>query len=354
MSGAGPEGGFRVGPDADPDKYVIGEAVNAGAEGTLYRGSLHVGEIEHSVAIKVLHPRFLPSVQEWHTRWSEQVELLRSVQGPGVVGGRDLFIGALPHPPGEAGEGRGLYLIMNWVEGESLDEWVRHHPERDPFDTLKLLVNVAAALDLMHSGHNTAGVPVIHRDVKPANIIVTARGDSVLVDFGLTRGLPAGQRLSGVTGTPGYLPPEASEAGVYTPSTDRYALGAVAYFVFTGREPPTTHQPQVLRAALSVVDALADRPEAVEHVMAMLADDPDTRPVGLANWVAQLRRSSLANLPEVLAPVAPGRHREHPVGTRHPNLPGTPPRRRRRRLPVAVTVTLSAVTLTVVVAASAA
>ena len=130
---------------------------------------------------------------------------------------------------------------MNWVEGESLDEWIRHRSERNPIDDLKVLVSVAAALDLMHSGRATGGVPVVHRDIKPSNILVTEHG-SVLVDFGLTRGLPDGQRLTGVVGTPGYLAPESTDNGSYSPASDRYAFGAVCFFVLTGLEPPTSHQ----------------------------------------------------------------------------------------------------------------
>jgi len=302
----GPGRGFRVGPDHDPDRYVLGAAVASGAEGILYRGLISSGGFDLDVAIKMLQPRFLPQVDEWHARWSDQVELLRSLQVPGVVRVRDGFVGPLPHGPGEAAEGRTLYLVMNWVEGEPLDEWVRRRPERDRVESLKLLLGVAAALDLMHSGRPTGGTPVVHRDVKPSNILVTDDG-TVLVDFGLTRGLTDGQRLSGVTGTPGYLAPEATEAGLYTPASDRYALGGVAYFVLTGNEPPSHHDPDSVRASLCAVPALAGHPEAVELVMAMLDADPARRPPSLANWVGQLRRSSLTGLPEVLPPQAPGR-----------------------------------------------
>ncbi len=322
----GSSGAFRVGPDADPDRYLLGAAVASGAEGILYRGSIVISSgVEIAVAIKMLQPRFLSRVDDWHARWMEQVELLRSLQIPGVVRVRDGFLGPLPHAAGEPGEGRTLYLVMNWVEGEPLDEWVRRRRDRDPFDALKLLLGVAAALDLMHSGRATGGIPVVHLDVKPSNILVSDEG-TVLVDFGLTRGLPAGQRLSGVAGTPGYLPPEATEAGVYTPATDRYAFGGVSYFVLTGEEPPPEHDPVAVRASLAAVPVLAERPEALDLVMAMLDADPTRRPTSLANWVGQLRRSSLGPLAEALPPEAP---------TRHPHAPeagGLPHRRRRPAL----------------------
>lgn len=292
-------GQFRVGPADDPDRYMVGATVAAGAEGILFRGSTSRAGVEADVAVKMLQPRLLPRVDQWHKVWDDQVHLLRSLQTPGVVAVREGFLGALPHPPGEAGDDRTLYLVMNWVDGEPLDEWVRRRPDRDPFDALNLLLGVATALDLMHSGHFTRA-PIVHRDVKPANILVTDQG-TVLVDFGLTRALPDGPRLSGVTGTAGYLAPEATDVGEYTPATDRYALGAVGYFVFTGTEPPQSHQPDVLRASLAAVPALADQPEAVDHLMAMLDEDPSARPHPLSNWVAQIRRSTLGDPVELPA-----------------------------------------------------
>jgi len=345
VSSTGLEGAYRVGPDADPDRYVLGAAVASGAEGILYRGWITTATgVILDVAIKMLQPRFLSRVQEWHARWAEQVELLRSLQVPGVVPVRDGFLGPLPHAPGQAGEGQTLYLVMNWVDGESLDEWIRHRPDRDPIDDLRMLLPVAAALDLMHSGRATGGIAIVHRDVKPSNILVTDQA-SVLVDFGLTRGLPDGPRPTAVVGTPGYLAPETNQTGSYSPATDRYALGAVAYFVVTGFEPPTSHQPEILRTLLAAVPALAERPEILDQITAMLATDPDSRPEGLANWIGQLRRSSLAAGPDLLNPPAPRRHPSRPP----PPTPTTPIHRITRRW-----VTLAAAgTLTAAIAVGA-
>ncbi|MDQ4070385.1 MAG: protein kinase [Actinomycetota bacterium] len=287
---------FRVGPDPDPDYYLIDATpVATGTEGILYRGSLTVGNVELDVAVKMLQPCFLDRVDDWLPRWCEQVELLRSLHFPGVVGVRDGFLGPLPHPPGEAGGERTLYLVMNWVEGRPLDEWVQQGPDRDPVGTLKLLLGVAAALDFMHSGRATGRTAVVHGDVKPSNILVNDEG-TVLVDFGLCRGLPGGRCFSGVSGTRGYIAPEILQDGLYTPAGDRYAFGAVAYFVLTGKETPATHGPEELRHTLSAVPELADREDAVDHVMAMLDADPAARPTSLTNWLGQVRRSTLPPL----------------------------------------------------------
>lgn len=282
-----------MGPRDDPDRYALGPLVAAGAEGVLYRGSITRTGVEIDVAIKMLQPRFQDRLEELHEMWCDQLHLLRSVHTEGVVLVHEVFLGTLPHPPGEAGEGWTLYLIMSWVDGEPLDEWVRRRPDREPIATLKLLLPVASALDHMHSGHST-GVPVVHRDVKPANILVIGEG-TVLVDFGLTRALPDGPRLSGVAGTLGYLAPEAVDEGSYTAATDRYALGGVAFFIFTGTDPPKSHQPETLRDSLRDVPALAGGSEALDHLMAMLDEDPDLRPQPLSNWVGQVRRSTLGD-----------------------------------------------------------
>jgi hypothetical protein len=287
---------FRVGPETDPDYYVVGATpVASGSEGILYRGSLTAGNAELEVAVKMLQPCYLHRVDEWFPRWCEQVELLRSLHFPGVVGVRDGFMGPLPHPPGEAAQDRTLYLVMNWVDGEPLDEWVARRPERDVFGTLKQLLGVAAALDFMHSGRATGHTAVVHGDVKPSNILVTDEG-TVLVDFGLCRGLPGGESSAAVSGTRGYIAPEILADGLHTPAADRYAFGAVAYFVLTGREVPRAHRPGELRAALAALPALAGREDTVDQVMAILDADPGARPTSLTNWLGQVRRSTLPPL----------------------------------------------------------
>lgn len=337
---------LRIGPDVDPDRYSLGPAVGSGAEGILYRGWITTSSgLQLDVAIKMLQPGLLPFVHQWHARWSEQVELLRSLQIPGVVTVRDGFLGPLPHVGGHPGEGQTLYLIMNWVEGESLDEWMRRRPGYDPLDALKRLLPVAAALDLMHSGSATRGVPIVHRDIKPSNIVVVEDG-AVLVDFGLTRGVPEGQRTSQVAGTAGYLAPEVVADGVYTSATDRYALGAVAYFVFTGTEPPTSHEPELMSVALASVEALSGKPEIVCHLMDMLATDPDVRPSPLTNWLGLLRGSSLTEVPGALAPIAPRRNPgAASVGVRvAPPAPTRPDETASRRRAAGRRVTLACVT----------
>ncbi|HEX3541393.1 MAG TPA: serine/threonine-protein kinase [Acidimicrobiales bacterium] len=302
---------FRVGPFDDPDRYEIGEPVEAGAEGILYRGRLltPTSRLSLPVAVKALQPVYSARIDQWAARWRDQVELLRSLHIPALVGVREGFVGPLPHLPGAETAGRNLYLVMNWVDGEALDHWVLGHRDVDVGQALKLLLPVAVAVDTMHGGQLTGGVPVVHRDIKPANILI-GKGGSVLVDFGLTKGLSSGHPV-GRAGTPGYIAPEVVAGGTYTPAADRYAFAATVFFLLTGRHPAAGMKTAQLRHVLesSPAGGAGTASDLVDRVVAMLDPDPEKRPVALANWIAQLRQSSLDDeiLSVPLPPLAPTR-----------------------------------------------
>src|SRR3954452_14307041 len=231
------------------------------------------------LAVKMLHPSHLGNLGAWRDRWRQQVELLGKAQVPGLVAVRGGFVGPLPHPKGRAdGSVTSLYLCMDWVEGIGLDNWARRELDESPERLLGTLAPVAAALDLLHSGVATGGQPVVHRDVKPATIPVRPAGDTVLVDVGSLRGLAGETRRSGVIGTPGYIAPEVRMDSAYSPASDRYALGAVAFFLLTRREPPVDGGIDELSRRLHAAPLLADRTDVVEHVLDMLNDDPRRRP----------------------------------------------------------------------------
>ena len=334
---------FRVGPPQDPDRLHLGPPVASGTEGVLFRGWFQQEEGSVDIAVKMLHPAHLQRLSSWSTQWRQQVELLGRVRVQGLVAVRGGFIGPLPHPAGEADLGTAtLFLLMDWVDGISLDRWARTLDAPEPEQLLLALVPVAAALDLLHSGVATGGVAVVHRDVKPANILVRQSGETVLVDVGSAHGIADDQSRSGVVGTPGYIAPEALRDGHYGPAADRYSLGAVVFFLLTGSDPPPAASLEDLRRCLVAAPLLVNRPDVITHVLAMLDVEPDRRPDALANWVAQLRRSSLVALPGE-GPRPPRAPRRNPTMA-EPRLPRKTSRRR-------LTATLAAVGLLGVVLA---
>jgi serine/threonine protein kinase len=256
-----------------------------GGEGDLWRGVLPLDSVELSVAVKVIHPANAARLDEWRQRWQRQAELLRSCDHPGLVKVRDVFEGLVPHSPGVRTGGRSLYLVMNWVEGPSIEQWITLAPDRSTEEVLDVAEKVASAVDHLHSGA-VAGVGVLHRDIKPANVVLGSNGPC-LVDFGFAR-LDTEEEMT-MVGTPSYLAPEVVTGGRYAPATDRYAFGATIFFALTGQRPNVT-APSAMRARLGAVDGFNANPGAIEAVLAMLASEPARRPDSCEGWIDEVRR----------------------------------------------------------------
>jgi len=141
------------------------------------------------------------------------------------------------------------YFTMDLIEGRTLDAWAAEQP-RTPLEIAGMVERIARAL---HHAHENG---VIHRDVKPGNIMVDTSGEPVVMDFGLARNVDSNTRvtMSGeVVGTPKYMSPEQarSENAQLGPGTDIWALGAVMFELLTGRAPFT--QSDVLHLLVSIV-----------------------------------------------------------------------------------------------------
>jgi len=144
--------------------------------------------------VKVLRPEHHDDLARISARWAEQAELLRFVSHPSVVGVREHFEGHPPHVcadhragPEPDPAGRALYLVMNWVSGHPLRDWLLLHPGREGTVTgLRLLGQVAEVLEMLHAGRVTpSGRPVVHGDLSPGNIMV---GDEGLVGISVFMG----------------------------------------------------------------------------------------------------------------------------------------------------------------------
>ncbi|HEX6359412.1 serine/threonine-protein kinase [Actinophytocola sp.] len=190
-------------------------------------------------------------------------------------------------------EGEPLYLVMPYVDGPNLRDLLRSGP-LDPVRTVHLAHSVASALDHAH----TAGV--VHRDVKPSNILVDRRtGQVLLCDFGIAA---AGRRV----GTPGYVAPELipiDKAAPVDPRADVYSLGVVLYECLTGR-PPHEHTDaaellwaQLHEDPLAVTALRPDLPSTLNKVLATaLAKRPRHR-YGTCGALAEELANALAGGP---------------------------------------------------------
>ena len=219
--------GARLAGGATAGDYVVERFIGAGAMGEVYAGLHPV--IGKRVAIKVLR-RELASSEEAARRFVREAQAVNQIDHPNVV---NIFAF------GRLADGR-LYLVMDLVEGRSLREVVAAGPT-EPTEALEILGAIAEALDAAHARG------VVHRDLKPDNIVMSSRAKLFVLDFGLAKlvstanaGSAGPGTLTGQgtwLGTPGYMAPEQWSADGAGTASDRYALGVIAFELLCGTLP---------------------------------------------------------------------------------------------------------------------
>ena len=186
--------------------------------------------------------------------------------------------------------GQGQYLVMDYVEGQNLEELRGTVGSALPeAQALHWIAQVCDALDYLHR----QTPPVIHRDIKPANIRITPAGQAMLVDFGIAKTYDPSLRttLGARAVTPGYSPFEQYGTGVTDARTDLYALGATLYTLLTGQEPPEAPQ-RVVRDPLVPPRQLnhAISPAIETALMRALQIDPQVRFQSAAEFKAAISK----------------------------------------------------------------
>ncbi|MDQ4069169.1 MAG: protein kinase [Actinomycetota bacterium] len=298
-----------VGPPSAPDRYRLVRAVGVGGEGEVWAAEQRLTDsVAVPVAVKILSLIGPESAERSRRRWEDQVARVRLLRRPAIARAFESFAGPAPH---RAGAGRdaheAFYVVLEWVAGPNLEAWIHEQP--DPTARLdaavEVLLPVAQALDYMHSRQDTGELPVVHGDVKPANIVLGSQGGT-LVDFGLVRWVD-GTPPSAVGGTSGYLAPEVLEGGAYSPASDRFAFGGVLYFLVTGHHPPVTHDASRMRDELLASSFGVQHPGLVDHLLGALAVDPGKRPPAVTAWLSAFGAATSAPSPR--GPATPRRGR---------------------------------------------
>jgi serine/threonine-protein kinase len=211
-------------PELLPGEQFAGCRIDAvagrGGMGVVYQATqLNLGR---PVALKLITPDRAGDA-DFRERFERESRLAALIDHPNVV------------PVYEAGEAEGhLYLVMRWVRGTDLHALLKREKRLSPEVAATIVAQVAAGLDAAHA----AGL--VHRDVKPANVLLGPNDHAYLSDFGLSRRV---RSISGVTatgqwvGTLDYVAPEQIRGGTVDARTDIYALGCVLYFLLTGAIP---------------------------------------------------------------------------------------------------------------------
>ena len=227
--------------------YNILEEIGRGGMGEVYRAGRADGQYEKEVAIKLVRGGYdTASVLE---RFRHERQILASLDHPNIA---RLLDG------GTTDEGL-PYLVMELIEGTPIDQYCEAR-KLNVNDRLRLFVQVCGAVQYAHQRL------VIHRDIKPGNILVTKEGVPKLLDFGIAKILdPAASPASTVAGpmTPEYASPEQIRGEPITTATDVYSLGVVLYQLLTGRSPypKNTHVPHEFARAICEIEP--ERPSTV-------------------------------------------------------------------------------------------
>jgi serine/threonine protein kinase len=276
-------------------RYRIERELGHGGMATVHLA--HDEELDRPVALKLL-PEHLAGDDAFRARILREARLAGQLSHPNVVRVYD------------AGEADGRpFIVMEYVPGTSLAEARRLAPGR----VVELGVQACAGLQHAHD----AGL--VHRDVKPANLLVREDGVLKVADFGIARAGESTRHTQAGTllGTAAYLAPEQIAGADATPASDVYSLGAVLYELLTGRPPYTFSSLAELSAqqAEGLIEPVRDLEPSVPHeveaaVMHALARDPSFRPASaadLAHELASAREQPTRPLPPRRFVSVPGR-----------------------------------------------
>jgi eukaryotic-like serine/threonine-protein kinase len=262
------------------DRYELEEIVEHGGMSTVYRG--HDRQLERTVALKVLHPHFLDD-PEYVERFRREARAVAQLSHPNIVGVID------------RGEADGhQFIVFEYVDGENLKQVLERSGPLPVSQVIELGIQIADALAFAHA-HG-----LVHRDVKPQNVLLDHAGDAKVTDFGIARSLDVERgftQTGTVLGTSNYLSPEQAAGAAVTPATDIYSLGVVLYELLAGEVP--FHGDNLVAVAMkhvtehppSLLDPRPDVPlrleRAVDHA---LEKDPDSRFPSMDAFATELRR----------------------------------------------------------------
>jgi serine/threonine-protein kinase len=289
---------FQIGPGATIGGFRLLRGIGKGGMGEVYLAEQL--SMEREVAVKILPATFVED-EEAVGRFVHEVRTAARLNHPNIVTAY------------EAGEDNGVYFFaMAYVDGENLADLLSRRGRLPEAEALQIAESVAKALAYAWKSHE-----LLHRDVKPANIMIDSSGQAQLMDLGLAKGMAedTGLSISGmVLGTPHYMSPEQARGGeTLDARADIYSLGATLYHLVTG------HTPYPGTAALEVLGKVLNEPltspqehepslsNACAHLIeTMMAKDRDKR---YADWDTVL--ADIARVAHGDAPTQPHPDPEH-------------------------------------------
>ncbi len=242
------------------ERYELHSIIGEGTFGRVYRGRDR--RLARWVAVKVIKP-WWGEDPEWARSFEREAQLLASISHPGIV---QIFdVGSAPE---------GLYYVAELIDGQSLATRLRYGPVA-PEVARDIAIQLCLALATAHDGR------IVHRDVKPENVLIAGDGKIKVGDFGVARLAESSSDGAAATaaGTPRYMAPEQARGGPIAPATDVYGVGVVLYEMLCGHPPFEGHS-------------------AVELALAHLTDPPPPLPERVPSELAEVVERALAKDPQ--------------------------------------------------------
>jgi serine/threonine-protein kinase len=262
-------------------RYLLERELGRGGMATVHLA--RDAELDRPVAVKVLAGH-LSGDEGFRERFAREARMAAGLSHPNVV---QVF---------DAGEDDGrLFIVMEYVPGVTLADELRRAGKLAPAAAVDLALQTCAGLEHAHDGG------LVHRDVKPGNLLLREDGALKITDFGIARAVEATQltQVGSVLGTAAYLSPEQAAGEPVTAAADIYGLGVVLYELLTGRTPflfesltdlVANHREATVTPVRELEPAV---PEALEAaVMKCLARNPDYRPASAASLARELAAAS--------------------------------------------------------------
>ncbi|HLQ54239.1 MAG TPA: protein kinase, partial [Streptosporangiaceae bacterium] len=263
-------------------RYRVGARIARGGMATVYLGS--DTRLERTVALKIAHPE-LANDADFVRRFIDEARSVARLSSPNVVAVYD-----------QGADGDILFLAMEYVPGRTLRELLTERGRLGPREALDIIEGVLTGLSAAHASG------IIHRDVKPENVLLTAGHAVKVADFGLARAAAkAGRTQTGmIIGTAAYLAPEQVSHRISDARTDVYASGVMLFELLTGVQPHTgatplavayKHVNEVVPAPSGITPGL---PPALDALVALATSrDPDLRPADAGQFlqaITEVRR----------------------------------------------------------------